>query len=124
MTAVVLMSREVLPENEQEAVQLMRELRIKAMHQPGYLRGETLSSLRKPGKNMVTSKWRTVEDWEGCKARGGRSWCPSWARFSPLRPRRRSTSRPRPRLRRGRGKSPANATGVRASSQAGDASPP
>jgi heme-degrading monooxygenase HmoA len=64
MTAVVLMSREVLPENEQEAVQLMRELRIKALHQPGYLMGETLSSLRKRGKNMVISKWRTVEDFE------------------------------------------------------------
>ncbi len=65
MTAVVLISREVLPENELEAVQLMRELRIKAMLHPGYLRGETLSSLRKPGKNMVISKWRTVENWEG-----------------------------------------------------------
>ena len=65
MTAVVLISREVLPENEAEAGQLMRELRIKAMLHPGYLRGETLSSLRKLGKNMVMSKWRTVEDWEG-----------------------------------------------------------
>ena len=65
MTTVVLIAREVLPENEVEAVQLMRELRIKAMHQHGYLRGETLSSLRKPGKNLVISKWRTVEDWEG-----------------------------------------------------------
>ena len=33
--------------------------------QPGYLGGQTLSSFRKAGKNMVVSRWRSVEDWEG-----------------------------------------------------------
>ncbi len=32
--------------------------------QPGYISGQTLKRLDKPGERLVISTWRSIDDWE------------------------------------------------------------
>ena len=43
---------------------LLRELRAAAMHQPGYITGETLVSTEDKSIVVVISTWRSLEDWK------------------------------------------------------------
>jgi len=43
---------------------LLRELRAAAMHQPGYVTGETLASTEDPSIISVLSTWRGLGDWK------------------------------------------------------------
>ena len=43
---------------------LLRELRVAAVHQPGYITGETLVSTEDKSIVMVISTWRSLEDWK------------------------------------------------------------
>ena len=43
---------------------LLRELRAVAMHQPGYVTGETLANAEDPSIIAVLSTWRSLEDWK------------------------------------------------------------
>jgi len=43
---------------------LLRELRVAAVHQPGYVTGETLVSTEDKSIIMVISTWRSLEDWK------------------------------------------------------------
>ena len=43
---------------------LIRELRAAAIHQPGYVTGETLVSTEDKSIIVVISTWRSLEDWE------------------------------------------------------------
>jgi len=43
---------------------LLRELRTAAMHQPGYVTGETLASTEDPSIISVLSTWRGIGDWK------------------------------------------------------------
>ena len=43
---------------------LLRELRAAALHHPGYVTGETLSSTADPSIISVLSTWRSLEDWK------------------------------------------------------------
>ena len=43
---------------------LLREIRTVAMHQPGYVTGETLASTQDPSIISVLSTWRSLEDWK------------------------------------------------------------
>lgn len=42
---------------------LLKKLRSLTLNQPGYISGETLQRIDKPGESMVISTWRSVEDW-------------------------------------------------------------
>ena len=42
----------------------LRELRAAAMHQPGYITGETLVSTEDDSLVTVISTWRSLEDWK------------------------------------------------------------
>ena len=42
---------------------LLRELRAAAMHHPGYITGETLSSAEEPDVISVLSTWQSLESW-------------------------------------------------------------
>jgi len=44
---------------------LLRELRAVAMHQSGYVTGETLASAGDPSIISVLSTWRSLEEWKG-----------------------------------------------------------
>jgi len=43
---------------------LLRELRAAAMHEPGYVTGETMVSTEDESIVVVISTWRSLEDWK------------------------------------------------------------
>lgn len=43
---------------------LIVELRAHAMRQPGYISGETLKCIDRPGEYLVISTWDSLDDWE------------------------------------------------------------
>jgi heme-degrading monooxygenase HmoA len=51
----------------QEVVPVIRplivELRAHAMRQPGYISGETLKCIDRPGEYLVISTWQSLDDW-------------------------------------------------------------
>jgi heme-degrading monooxygenase HmoA len=42
---------------------LIVELRAHAMKQPGYIKGETLKCIDRPGEYVVISTWESLPDW-------------------------------------------------------------
>lgn len=60
----VLMERTIKGKNVSEIVRLLRQLRIKAMQQPGYISGETLHAIDDPNYYLVISTWESLADWE------------------------------------------------------------
>lgn len=63
MTIKVIIERTVKPEQKEELMSLLVKLREKAIHQPGYISGETLSSLDNQETHLVISIWNTLQDW-------------------------------------------------------------
>jgi len=50
--------------DEESLPPLLRELRAAAMHQPGYVTGETLVSTEDKSIVAVISTWRSLQDWK------------------------------------------------------------
>jgi heme-degrading monooxygenase HmoA len=46
---------------------LLKELRSVALQQPGYISGETLTSVDQPQTLMVISSWQDMESWNDWK---------------------------------------------------------
>ncbi len=64
MAIKVLIKRSV-PENKaKDMIPLVRQLRILATNQPGYISGETLKSFDVPDTFLVISTWQSSDDWE------------------------------------------------------------
>ncbi len=42
---------------------LIVELRTHAMRQPGYISGESLKCIDRPGEYLVISTWQSLDDW-------------------------------------------------------------
>ena len=64
MAVKVLMKRAPRPGQWTDMNIILRELRILAMSQPGYISGETLLSASNQGTTMVISTWAAVSDWK------------------------------------------------------------
>ena len=47
-----------------ELVPLILQMRSLAIHQQGYISGETLCDLESPGDCLVISRWETEADWK------------------------------------------------------------
>ena len=47
-----------------EFIDLLNKLRAAAIHQPGYVSGETLASIEDAFIISVLSTWRSLEDWK------------------------------------------------------------
>jgi heme-degrading monooxygenase HmoA len=60
----VLAERSIKGRNVREIVRLLRQLRVKAMQQPGYISGETLHAVDDPNSYLVISIWESLEDWQ------------------------------------------------------------
>ena len=60
----VLAERSIKGRNVKEIVRLLRQLRVKAMQQPGYISGETLHAVDDPNAYLVISIWESLEDWQ------------------------------------------------------------
>lgn len=63
MTVKIVIKRKVPKDREKELLPLIKDLRILTTRQKGYISGETLHRIDKPGETVVVSTWETVEDW-------------------------------------------------------------
>jgi heme-degrading monooxygenase HmoA len=64
MAIKVLLKRKV-PDHKVEALRgLIGLLRTVTNGQPGYISGETLRRVDRPGESLVISKWKTAYDWQ------------------------------------------------------------
>ncbi len=64
MSIKILIKRSVSKDKEKELGNLLTQLRSLTMKQDGYISGETLKRLDKPGETMVISTWQSVEAWQ------------------------------------------------------------
>jgi len=64
MTVKVVMERSVSAEKREQLMELLMQLRAKALLQPGYISGETLVSVDRPGTHLVISTWHSLPDWK------------------------------------------------------------
>jgi heme-degrading monooxygenase HmoA len=63
MTVKIVIRREVPKDKEKELLPLIKELRMATTRQAGYISGETLQRIDKPGETVVVSIWARAEDW-------------------------------------------------------------
>jgi heme-degrading monooxygenase HmoA len=63
MTVKIVIKRIVPQDRELELLPLVKELRILTLRQNGYISGETLRRIDKPGETVVVSTWESTEDW-------------------------------------------------------------
>lgn len=63
MAVKVLIKRNVPQSKAREMIPLFRQMRAMATSQPGYISGETMRNLEKPGEFLVISTWQSSEDW-------------------------------------------------------------
>ncbi len=64
MSLKVLIRRKLPPEQRDEIMNLVKELRSRATGQAGYVTGETLQRLDQPDELVVISTWQSLEDWK------------------------------------------------------------
>ena len=65
MATHVIIKRKVKQGHQaKELVPLVLKMRSLAMYQPGYISGETLCDIERPGECLVISKWENIEDWK------------------------------------------------------------
>lgn len=64
MVVKVILERSVNADNQAEVAELLKELRARAVHQQGYISGETLFSVDRPGTHVVISTWDSLHDWK------------------------------------------------------------
>jgi heme-degrading monooxygenase HmoA len=59
----VHIKREVPQDNLEDLRILINQLRALTMSQPGYITGETLKRVDKPGESLVVAKWQSLDYW-------------------------------------------------------------
>ncbi len=64
MAIKILIKRSVAENKAKDMIPLVRQLRILATNQPGYISGETLKSFDGPDTFLVISTWQSSDDWE------------------------------------------------------------
>ena len=63
MQAKIIIKRKFLKGKKKEIIALLREFRSSALNQPGYVSGETLTSIDDPQTMIVISTWQDLESW-------------------------------------------------------------
>jgi len=63
MAVKVLINRLIIEDGIEDALPLLKELRIKAMDRPGYISGESLVNHYNPRNIMIIATWQTFDDW-------------------------------------------------------------
>jgi len=64
MSVKILLTRSIGQEVAPTVRPLIVELRAHAMKQPGYISGETLKCIDRPGEYLVISTWQSLADWD------------------------------------------------------------
>jgi heme-degrading monooxygenase HmoA len=67
MQAKILIERKFKKGNQKEIMALLWDLRSGALHQPGYISGETLASNDDPQILLVIGTWENLESWHSWK---------------------------------------------------------
>ena len=68
MAVEVLIKRKIRQDiHGKKLVPLILQMRALALHQPGYISGQTLCDLEHPGDCLVISIWDTVDGWNRWK---------------------------------------------------------
>ena len=60
----IVIERHLKEGKKGDLMPLLRELRAAAIHQPGYITGETLTGSEDPSIISTLSTWRSLEDWQ------------------------------------------------------------
>jgi len=63
MTVKIVIKRMVPKNKESSLLPLIKALRIATTKQNGYISGETLQRIDKPGETVVVSTWESAADW-------------------------------------------------------------
>jgi len=63
MAVKIIIKRRVPESLTTQLRPLLIKLRNLAMNQPGYITGETLKRIDRPGQNLVISTWNSMEAW-------------------------------------------------------------
>jgi len=63
MSVKVIMERTVKAGKEKELAEALKEMRSKALRQPGYISGETLLDVDHPRTHIVISEWHSLDEW-------------------------------------------------------------
>ncbi len=63
MAVKVVIERRVLPGQEKRVFELLRNLRVRCLDEPGYIMGETLRDSEDPHNIVVISTWFGLGDW-------------------------------------------------------------
>ena len=63
MAVKILIKRMVPASRAGDLMPLFRRLRNLAMDQPGYISGETLERIDRPGEYLVISTWQSMDFW-------------------------------------------------------------
>jgi heme-degrading monooxygenase HmoA len=64
MAVKVVIERRVLPGQERNVLDLLRQLRIRCLDEQGYISGETLRDSEDPHNIVVISTWFGLGDWK------------------------------------------------------------
>jgi heme-degrading monooxygenase HmoA len=63
--AIKVLLRRKVPDHKADALRaLIAQLRAVTTGQPGYISGETLRRVDRPGEILVISKWKSAYDWQ------------------------------------------------------------
>lgn len=68
MITKVIIKRKIIKGKERDFLQLLRELRIRAAKEQGYVSSETLIDPQEPNLLIIVSKWKSYEDWNNWKS--------------------------------------------------------
>jgi heme oxygenase (mycobilin-producing) len=60
----VLLERTIRGKQVGEIVRLLRQMRVMANQQPGYVSGETMHAVDDPNHYLVISTWESLEHWQ------------------------------------------------------------
>jgi antibiotic biosynthesis monooxygenase (ABM) superfamily enzyme len=64
MSVKIIIKRKVPKDKEKELLPLIKKMRILTTKQPGYISGETMNRVDKPGQSLVISTWQTRDEWQ------------------------------------------------------------
>ena len=64
MTVKIFIERKITKSSLEELTVLLQRMRGACLAQPGYISGQTLKRIDRPGENVVVSTWESIEDWE------------------------------------------------------------
>lgn len=67
MKTKVIIKRKIIKGKEALFLKVLRELRLKAAQQEGYISSERLIDPKDPNLLLIISKWKTYKDWNNWK---------------------------------------------------------